>query len=90
MKNEIKNNKIITGIIYIRVSSDEQVKGTSLDEQLNACQRYCEEKGLKSFERRVNLQKVQIVKNFLVQLNIVERIKLMLLLCGKLIDLQET
>ena len=31
----------MTGIIYIRVSSDDQVKGTSLDEQLEACQKYC-------------------------------------------------
>jgi site-specific DNA recombinase len=50
MKNKIKNNKITTGIIYFRVSSDEQVKGTSLDEQLSACQRYCEEKGIKVLE----------------------------------------
>ena len=49
MKNEVKS-KIITGIIYIRVSSDEQVKGTSLDEQLSACQKYCEEKGIKVLE----------------------------------------
>ena len=36
----------MTGIIYIRVSSDDQVKGTSLDEQLEACQRYCEENSI--------------------------------------------
>ena len=29
------------GIIYTRVSSDEQVKGTSLDSQEEACRRYC-------------------------------------------------
>ena len=50
MKNEVKNDKIITGIIYIRVSSDEQVKGTSLDEQLSACQKYCDDKGIKVLE----------------------------------------
>ena len=33
-------------IIYTRVSSDEQVKGTSLDDQENRCRQYCFEKGL--------------------------------------------
>ncbi len=50
MKNDIEKNKGITGIIYIRVSSDEQIKGTSLDEQLTACQKYCEDKGIKALE----------------------------------------
>ncbi len=50
MKNEIKKHKGITGIIYIRVSSSEQVKGTSLNEQLTACQKYCEEKGIHLLE----------------------------------------
>ena len=30
-----------TGIIYTRVSSDEQIKGTSLGEQEEACRKYC-------------------------------------------------
>jgi DNA invertase Pin-like site-specific DNA recombinase len=34
-----------TAIIYVRVSSEEQVQGTSLDFQERACQRYCEEQG---------------------------------------------
>ena len=34
------------GIIYTRVSSDEQVKGTSLDTQEKACIAYCEAKGI--------------------------------------------
>ena len=34
------------GIIYTRVSSDEQVKGTSLDDQDLKCRQYCAEKGI--------------------------------------------
>jgi site-specific DNA recombinase len=34
------------GIIYTRVSSDEQVKGTSLDDQDFKCRQYCAEKGI--------------------------------------------
>lgn len=34
------------GIIYTRVSSDEQVEGTSLKSQDEHCQRYCEQKGI--------------------------------------------
>ncbi len=34
------------GIIYSRVSSDEQVKGTSLDDQERRCRAYCEENGI--------------------------------------------
>ncbi len=34
------------GIIYTRVSSDEQVKGTSLDFQEELCRKYCEQKGI--------------------------------------------
>ncbi len=34
------------GIIYIRVSSDEQVKGTSLDDQKARCLKYCSEKNI--------------------------------------------
>jgi len=34
-------------IIYVRVSSDNQVKGTSLDFQEKMCRKYCKEKGLK-------------------------------------------
>lgn len=34
------------GIIYTRVSSDEQVKGTSLDTQEEACLEYCKSKGI--------------------------------------------
>ncbi len=36
----------IKGIIYTRVSSDEQVKGTSLDFQEEQCRNYCKEKGI--------------------------------------------
>lgn len=34
------------GIIYTRVSSDEQVKGTSLDDQETKCRRYCAENNI--------------------------------------------
>ena len=34
------------GIIYIRVSSDEQVKGTSLENQDELCRAYCKSKGI--------------------------------------------
>src|ERR1039458_2656399 len=53
MKNEItkiENDKRMTGVIYTRVSTDEQIKGTSLDEQLVACQKYCDEKNIKVLE----------------------------------------
>lgn len=33
-------------VIYTRVSSDEQVKGTSLEHQEELCRKYCKEKGL--------------------------------------------
>ena len=36
----------IKGIIYTRVSSDEQVKGTSLDFQEELCRNYCKDKGI--------------------------------------------
>lgn len=38
------------GIIYIRVSSNEQVKGTSLETQQEACLKYCTEKGIQVLE----------------------------------------
>lgn len=34
------------GVIYTRVSSDEQVDGTSLASQMELCTRYCEQKGI--------------------------------------------
>src|SRR5689334_6179184 len=34
------------GVIYTRVSSDEQVEGTSLTSQEEFCRRYCEQKGI--------------------------------------------
>ncbi len=34
------------GVIYTRVSSDEQVKGTSLEFQEGFCRKYCEQKGI--------------------------------------------
>ncbi len=34
------------GVIYTRVSSDEQVKGTSLDSQEEVCRAYCHDKGI--------------------------------------------
>jgi len=34
------------GIIYTRVSSDEQVKGTSLEFQEDLCRKYCEQRGI--------------------------------------------
>ena len=37
-------------VIYTRVSSDEQVKGTSLDYQEEICRKYCNEKGLEIIE----------------------------------------
>ncbi|OGG48696.1 hypothetical protein A3C18_02420 [Candidatus Kaiserbacteria bacterium RIFCSPHIGHO2_02_FULL_54_11b] len=76
MKNKIKQN---TGkrraIIYVRVSSDEQVKGTSLDDQEARCLRYCEEQGLevvkvfreegasaKSADRKVFLEAIEFCR----------------------------
>ena len=38
------------GIIYVRVSSEEQVKGTSLDEQKRACRDYCKSNGIELVE----------------------------------------
>ena len=43
---EVFNIKNMKGIIYTRVSSDEQVKGTSLDDQDFKCRQYCAEKGI--------------------------------------------
>ncbi len=42
------NNKkdYMKGILYTRVSSDEQVKGTSLEFQEELCRKYCEQKGI--------------------------------------------
>lgn len=34
------------GIIYTRVSSDEQIKGTSLEFQDELCRKYCEQRGI--------------------------------------------
>ena len=34
------------GIIYVRVSSEEQVKGTSLENQDELCRAYCKSKGI--------------------------------------------
>jgi DNA invertase Pin-like site-specific DNA recombinase len=34
------------GVIYTRVSSDEQIEGTSLASQDELCRRYCEQKGI--------------------------------------------
>ena len=34
------------GIIYTRVSSDEQIKGTSLDFQEEICRNYCKDRGI--------------------------------------------
>ncbi|MSU54741.1 MAG: hypothetical protein EXS48_02855 [Candidatus Staskawiczbacteria bacterium] len=45
MKIELK--KARQGIIYVRVSSDEQIKGTSLDDQEARCVRYCEDNDIK-------------------------------------------
>ncbi|KKQ35290.1 MAG: Site-specific recombinase [Candidatus Nomurabacteria bacterium GW2011_GWB1_37_5] len=63
------------GIIYIRVSSDEQVKGTSLDDQLERCKKFCNEKGItiikvfreegasaKSTDRKVFLEAVEFCR----------------------------
>ena len=46
----MKNSTIIKtkrhGIIYVRVSSSDQVEGTSLDDQVTRCQKYCDENGI--------------------------------------------
>lgn len=39
-------DRLMKGIIYTRVSSDEQVKGTSLEFQEELCRKYCEQKGI--------------------------------------------
>ncbi len=47
VKNEMKyKNEKLRGIIYVRVSSDEQVKGTSLDDQEARCKKYCEDNNI--------------------------------------------
>src|ERR1700688_3244946 len=38
------------GIIYTRVSSDEQVKGTSLEFQEDLCRKYCEQRDIEVVE----------------------------------------
>ena len=43
MKKEIARRR---GIIYVRVSSDEQVKGTSLDDQEVRCVQYCNDNNI--------------------------------------------
>ena len=48
MKNKIKFKQINGkryAVIYIRVSSSDQVEGTSLDDQEARCRKYCEEMG---------------------------------------------
>jgi site-specific DNA recombinase len=40
----------MNGIIYTRVSSDEQIKGTSLEFQEELCRKYCAEKGIDVLE----------------------------------------
>ncbi len=56
------------GIIYTRVSSDEQVKGTSLETQERACIEYCQTKGievLKVFREEGESAKTADRKEFL-------------------------
>ena len=43
MKKILQN---MMAVIYIRVSSNEQVDGTSLEDQEEKCRRFCEEKGM--------------------------------------------
>jgi site-specific DNA recombinase len=45
------------GIIYIRVSSDEQVKGTSLDDQKARCLKYCTEKNIEVLDDNIFCEK---------------------------------
>ncbi|MGE5446573.1 MAG: recombinase family protein [Ignavibacteriales bacterium] len=42
--------EFMKGIIYTRVSGDEQVKGTSLEFQEEVCRKYCEQKGIEIIE----------------------------------------
>src|SRR5665647_1715385 len=42
----LQKNKNMKGIIYVRVSSEEQVKGTSLEHQDDLCRSYCQAKGI--------------------------------------------
>jgi site-specific DNA recombinase len=42
----LPKNKNMKGIIYVRVSSEEQVKGTSLENQDELCRAYCKSKGI--------------------------------------------
>ena len=46
----LSKNKNMKGIIYVRVSSEEQVKGTSLDNQDELCRAYCQNKGIEVME----------------------------------------
>ena len=43
MRTALTNNK--RAVLYVRVSSDEQVKGTSLDDQVLKCKEYCAQNG---------------------------------------------
>jgi DNA invertase Pin-like site-specific DNA recombinase len=50
------------GIIYVRVSSGEQVQGTSLEFQTEQCTKYCNEKGIEIVQillKRENLPRQQ-------------------------------
>ncbi len=46
MGNQAVPFDFMKGIIYTRVSSDEQIKGTSLDSQEKICRQYCDDKGI--------------------------------------------
>ena len=54
MKKGSKNSEeIMKAVAYVRVSSDDQVKGTSLDSQTDACRGYAKSNGVELSDENV-------------------------------------
>lgn len=80
MKKGSKTTQIadMKAVAYVRVSSDEQVKGTSLDSQTEACEKYAKDNG-------IDLPKDNIFREEGVSAKLINRPKLAALLdyCAK-------
>jgi len=78
MDNKIKNGSVMRAIAYVRVSSEEQVHGTSLDSQVKACLEHAERQG-------ILLDKKDVFREEGVSAKIMDRPKLseMLEYCAK-------
>ena len=50
-------NTPIKAIIYCRVSGKQQVEGTSLDRQQDACLEYAEKMGFKKYQVKIFIEK---------------------------------